>query len=305
LTTYNSGPYLVPLLDSVLGQDYEPLQLVVRDDGSKDSTPHVLADYAQRFGERMLFEPGPNLGPAGSMFTIIREHATECDWLSFADHDDVWYPGKLSRAIATLSQRGPSPAMYTGRLRITDADLVPRELSVAPGRPMCFRNALVENVAAGCTMVMNSAARDLLVQTRDITGVKWPDWWFYLVVSAFGDVVYDMEPQLDYRRHANNSVGSPAGWRRLREAWGQLSSGTLVAQLVRQAQALRRNYGERLPADSRRVLDAFLDRPATVPGRIRQALSIDVYRQRIPDELVLRTALALSGTEVIPDLARR
>src|SRR5687768_2801150 len=92
LTTYNSGSYLAPLLDSVLGQDYEPLQLVVRDDGSKDATPQVLADYAERFGERMIFQPGHNLGPAGSMFTIIREHAGGCDWLSFADHDDVWYP---------------------------------------------------------------------------------------------------------------------------------------------------------------------------------------------------------------------
>jgi glycosyltransferase involved in cell wall biosynthesis len=295
LTTYNSGAYLAPLLDSVLGQNYEPLQLVVRDDGSQDATPQILADYATRFAERMIFQPGPNLGPAGSMFTIIREYARGCDWLSFADHDDVWYPGKIARAIETLSQRGPMPAMYTGRLRITDADLVPRGLSAAPVRPMCFRNALVENVAAGCTMVMNAAARDLLALSRDMTGVKWPDWWFYLVVSAFGDVVYDSEPQLDYRRHANNSVGSPDGWRRWREAWRLVSSGALVSQLVGQAMALRRNYGERLPPDSRRVLDAFLARPTSLSGRIRHALLLDVYRQRLLDGLVLRTALALSA----------
>jgi glycosyltransferase involved in cell wall biosynthesis len=293
LTTYNSGPYLAPLLDSVLGQDYHPLQLVVRDDGSTDETPRILAEYGARFGERMIFQPGHNLGPAGSMFTIIREYARDCDWLSFADHDDVWYPGKITRAIETLRRRAPTPVMYTGRLRITDADLAPRELSVAPTRPMRFRNALVENVAAGCTMVMNAAARDLLLETRDITGVKWPDWWFYLVASAFGDVIYDMEPQIDYRRHANNAVGSPAGWRRLREAWHLLSSGTLVTQLAGQAQALKRNYDDHLPPDSRRVLDEFLARPVTLPGRIRHALSLDVYRQRITDEVVLRAAFAL------------
>jgi hypothetical protein len=35
--------------------------------------------------------------------------------------------------------------------------------------------------------------------------------WIYLVVSAFGTVVYDNEPKIFYRRHASNVFGISAG----------------------------------------------------------------------------------------------
>lgn len=45
---YNGGETLAGCLDSVLGQDYPGLELVVIDDGSTDTTPRVLARYADR-----------------------------------------------------------------------------------------------------------------------------------------------------------------------------------------------------------------------------------------------------------------
>lgn len=294
LSTYDSARFIRPLLDSVLAQTYGPLELWVRDDGSHDDTPAILAEYARRFPDRMHVEAGANVGMVRSYFSVIRDAGRDAEFTAFCDHDDVWHPDKIEQAVAMLrAQRGTGPLMYTGRLHIVDEHLAHIGYSNVPARPMSFGNALVENVAAGCTMVMNPAARNLLLETDDVSGIWWPDAWFYLLVSAFGTVLYDDHARVDYRRHRANSVGSPSRWsvRWLRDAWRQLTDGGLHSRLVDQARALNDRYGSRLPAHNRAALGAFLGRPAAPLPRVRRALTGAVYRQRAIDGLFVRLFL--------------
>ena len=294
LSTYNSGAFLRPLLDSVLAQTYTPLELWVRDDGSSDGTPDILTEYASRFPGRMRVDAGTNVGMVRSYFTLIRDAGREAEFTAFADHDDVWHTDKISRAVAMLRAHGGSgPLMYTGRLHIVNDTLGHVGYSDLPSRPMTFRNALVESVAAGCTMVMNPSARDLVVGTEDVSRIHWPDAWFYLVVSAFGTVLYDEHARVEYRRHGANAVGSPSRWSLgwLREGWRQLRDGRLDERLVDQASTLRDRFGERLPADQRVILDAFLAPAGSLSRRVRHALSCPVYRQRSVDGLFVRLLL--------------
>jgi len=291
LSTYNSAPFIRPMLDSVLAQTYEPLELWVRDDGSKDETPVILAEYAQRFPGRVRVDAAPNVGMVRSYFTLIRESGRDAEFTSFADHDDVWHADKIERAVAMLrAHGGAGPLMYTGRLHIVDEALGHLGYSNPPSRPMTFRNALVESVAAGCTMVLNPAARDLVLDTDDISRIWWPDAWFYLLVSAFGTVLYDQHASVEYRRHTANAVGSPSRWspRWLRDAWRELRGGRLDARFVDQASTLRDCFGARLSAGQRGILDTFLAPPGSPLRRLWRALSCPVYRQRPVDGLFVR-----------------
>jgi len=291
LSTYNSASFVRPLLDSVLAQTYAPLELWVRDDGSKDETPAILADYARRFPGRIRVDAAPNVGMVRSYFTLIREAGRDAEFTSFADHDDVWHADKIERAVAMLRAHGGSgPLMYTGRLHIVDEQLGHLGYSNPPARPMTFRNALVESVAAGCTMVLNPAARDLVLDTDDISRIWWPDAWFYLLVSAFGTVLYDPHAAVEYRRHTANAVGSPSRWspRWLRDAWRQLRDGRLDARFVDQASTLRDRFGARLSASQRAILDTFLAPPGSPQRRLWRALTCPVYRQRPIDGLFVR-----------------
>ena len=292
LSTYDSERFIRPLLDSVLGQSYEPLELWVRDDGSRDATPAILREYAAREPERMRLELGSNVGMVESYFGLLRSAGREAEFTAFCDHDDVWLAGKIARAVELLrAHGGPGPLLYTGRLHIVDDSGAHLTDSLLPSRPISFRNALVENVSAGCTMVMDPCARDLLIAQRDLGGVFWPDWWFYLVVSAFGTVLYDEQAWVHYRRHGANSVGAPTGWRRVREGIRLIRRGQLAGQLVAQARALHREHGARLPAPSRAALAEFLDRPASLAGRLRHAVTCGFHRQRAVDGAVIRFLL--------------
>jgi len=121
LSTYNSARFIRPMLDSVLAQTHAPLELWVRDDGSKDETPAILADYARRFPDRLRVDAAPNVGMVRSYFTLIRDAGHDAEFTAFADHDDVWHADKIERAVAMLrAHGGAGPLMYTGRLHIVE-----------------------------------------------------------------------------------------------------------------------------------------------------------------------------------------
>src|SRR6185436_21171576 len=74
-------------------------------------------------------------------------------------------------------------------------------------RLMAFENALVENIAIGCTVVINAAARELLLRCTPERPVM-HDAWAYLALSAFGHVFFDPQPRVGYRQHGGNAFGA-------------------------------------------------------------------------------------------------
>ncbi len=45
MSVYNGEKYLAPAMDSILAQSFRDFELIVIDDGSKDSSPNILRDY--------------------------------------------------------------------------------------------------------------------------------------------------------------------------------------------------------------------------------------------------------------------
>ena len=52
---YNVEKYLPECLDSLAGQTYKNLQVLVVNDGSTDSSPQIIEDYVRRFPDRLPF----------------------------------------------------------------------------------------------------------------------------------------------------------------------------------------------------------------------------------------------------------
>ena len=76
-------------------------------------------------------------------------------------------------------------------------------------RPPSFRNALVQSLAGGNTMVLNRPARDLVALASRRARFVSHDWWAYLLVTGAGGAVhYSAKPLVRYRQHAHNLVGA-------------------------------------------------------------------------------------------------
>lgn len=291
LSTYNGEAFLAPLLESVLAQDHPAVALLVRDDGSSDRTLELLKPHAKQGRIQLL--AGSRLGVSASYFELLERSDPQAAFVAFCDQDDVWLPDKLSRAVVRLQAAGHGPRLYCGRQTLVDAALHPLGRSPGLRRQPALGNALVENVVTGCTAVMDSAARDRLNYARPRSAVL-HDWWAYLVVSAFGKVLFDDDARVLYRQHGGNVVGCERSWARSwsrRVARRRLAAGRLV--LDEQAREFRDLHGPDLLLAERTLLDRFLARRRSWLAGLGYALAPDVFRQGRVDDLVLRMMIAL------------
>jgi Glycosyl transferase family 2 len=216
LTTYNGATYLRALLASLARQTHENWILYWRDDGSNDNTVAILTEFAAAIGaERCVrvWEPARRLWPAASFMALLRAAVPAlgaADSVAFADQDDVWMPDKLTRGTAAVAAVDTEiPILYCARLRVVSACLQRiRETRISPNR--CgFPASLIQNVAAGCTIMLNRNAAVLVADSAPPSASP-HDWWCYLVVtSAAGRVLVDNAVVALYRQHGNNVTGAP------------------------------------------------------------------------------------------------
>lgn len=101
MPTYNQAAYVAEAIESAIHQDYPRVQLITRDDGSKDETPRILADYAQRYPDRMVNLPGgENLGITGNCNRLLS--AVRGKYVALFAGDDIYLPGKFSAQVSWL-----------------------------------------------------------------------------------------------------------------------------------------------------------------------------------------------------------
>ncbi len=216
LSTFNGDPFLRAQLDSLLSQTHQDWVLYWRDDGSHDGTKSVMAKFAARAGQGRCVEvPGPsgNVGPAASFHALLRAVSNwlaQDDAVAFADQDDVWLQNKLERGLAALAGvPAECPVLYCARQILVDSHLNQIGLSVLASHDGAFPAALTQNVATGCTVMLNNLAARLVAASTPSTATQ-HDWWCYLLVTAVGgQLIQDPEPVILYRQHGGNAVGAP------------------------------------------------------------------------------------------------
>jgi len=277
LSTYNGQKYLNELLEGVLNQDFPNVQVLARDDGSTDGTLAVLRRYATRENVRVM--QGENLGVVGSFFALLAESSPDVEFIALCDQDDVWLPGKVAAAVDMLAQLNEQkPLLYCSRVEFVDRDLGSLGFTEAYREPG-FSNAVVENIATGCTIVINQATRKLVLSSLP----RWAlmhDWWLYLVVSAFGEVVYDRRSFIKYRQHAANAVGGTPDFlkdflRRLKRFLAPQNSNYRISG---QAEEFLRCFGPDLESPEKELLQRFLASRKSWRSRLQYALKPEVYR---------------------------
>jgi glycosyltransferase involved in cell wall biosynthesis len=304
MSTYQGERFVREQLQSILPQLPPQGHVFVRDDGSRDRT----ADEVIALDDpRVTLIRGANLGFGPSFLTLLTLVPPDADMVMFSDQDDVWLPDKVTRAWRQLCALGDRPGLYGSAQMLVDADLSPLHPTPPWPRGPSLASALTENIITGCTAAINRSAVELLQRAGVPAGVRFHDWWLYLVVSAFGTVVYDDHPTLLYRQHGANLIGHGAGW--FGRHWGVLRflmRNDWVGILLGQIHALLEHYGDALPRHTGTLVSRYfrLADGRAIP-RWRLVFSLRRWRQAFIWDVALRVLLAAHKVRLWPPPGRR
>ena len=285
MSTYNGEKYIKKQLDSILTQDM-PLSLHIRDDGSTDKTIDIIQDY-RLYHDNISLTKGSNIGVVKSFFELFGEVPDDVDYVALADQDDVWFPDKISRAVKALSAKDNDiPLLYCAEQTLIDAE--DNELQVnmmtvrkRPG----FGNAVVENIATGCTCVFNRSMLRLLKDYQPEYTIM-HDWWIYMLASSLGEVIYDERPCMYYRQHGHNTMGSRTNYiEEFRERIKRYSDN--YGKLYRQLECFDK-AGYKISNENGHIRDMVLGYRHSLRMRLRCILSRKIYRQRMMDNIIFK-----------------
>lgn len=205
MSTYNGEDFIENQLDSILNQRNVNVQIIIRDDGSRDRTPKILGRYSNYKNIKVVF--GKNIGWKRSFFWLLQNVNAEKDTLfSFADQDDVWLPDKLFCAANHL--KDSVPMAYHSNVTIVD-----EQLNVLGNRfkpdfepNLQFPEFFFDSVALGCTMVFNSTLLKIVKQHIPDEPTQ-HDAYVYVLAYLFGQCFYDSDSHILYRRHTSATSG--------------------------------------------------------------------------------------------------
>lgn len=208
--TMNGARFLPEQLDSLAAQTHQNWFLIASDDGSTDDTLRILQAYQAKWpAGKLMIKKGPKQGFCANFLSMACDPGIKADYYAFCDQDDVWLATKLVVALQNITenQEEGMPYVYCGRTSYVDENLKKIGCSPLFTFPRTFRNALIQSIAGGNTMVFNQCAKSAL---EKVGIVQHPshDWWVYqLITGTGGEVFYDPIPQILYRQHKNALVG--------------------------------------------------------------------------------------------------
>lgn len=194
MCTYNGAKYLREQLDSIISQTYPIYELIIQDDCSTDDTVAIVKEYMEKYSFIKLYINEHNLG-FNQNFKSAAMKATG-DYVALSDQDDVWFPNKLEKQVATIGNYDIccSPCLRG------------KELSTSHIHKWKYKfEYQLFNATYGHTMLCR---RDFLERDESWMPTLWFDWGLSVQACLHRGII---------------SVGAPLNWHRQHD--GEVTTG--------------------------------------------------------------------------------
>ncbi len=108
---YNTEKYIEETMQSILDQTYKNIEIVIVDDGSKDQSPSIVKNLAEKYPGQVKYVHQKNQGVSVARNTGIENASGE--YVAFLDSDDLWHPTKIEKQVESM-HKNEMDACYCG-----------------------------------------------------------------------------------------------------------------------------------------------------------------------------------------------
>lgn len=110
---FNSEKWIIETLDSVYGQTYSNIEIIIVDDGSTDNTRNLVNNY----GKDIVYLHQENKGPSAARNFGIQN--AKGQYVAFLDSDDIWESHKLLEQVSFL-EKNRDVALVFSNVKVVD-----------------------------------------------------------------------------------------------------------------------------------------------------------------------------------------
>jgi glycosyltransferase involved in cell wall biosynthesis len=119
IPVFNGEPFIRETLDSVVGQTFEDLEIIISDNGSTDGTESICQGYARKDARIRYVRNRENIGLAKNFQRVV-ELAT-AEYFKLANADDLCGPELVSQCVQVLD-RDPTIVLCYGKTTLIDRE---------------------------------------------------------------------------------------------------------------------------------------------------------------------------------------
>jgi len=200
MCTYNGERFLKQQIDSLIGQTYKNLEIIIVDDGSDDATVDIVNDYAAQDARIKLIRNEKNLGYVKN----FEKGISLCtgDFIALCDQDDDWDLNKIQLLVDHI---GDNILIYHNSLLVEE-----------DGKPICLASDILKmyegdsampfvfyNCISGHSCMFK---KELVPHLGSFDTDYFHDWWIAFVAGSFGRIKFLNSPLVKYRQHSNAST---------------------------------------------------------------------------------------------------
>ncbi|MEM1282781.1 MAG: glycosyltransferase family 2 protein [Chlamydiota bacterium] len=309
LATYNGEEFIAEQIESIMEQTHQKFFLVVGDDASRDSTPDIVYQYAQKNRGKVFFQQyHENVGMVLNFSRLVKFSASP--YVMLSDQDDIWLPAKIEETLKKMKEMErefgeETPLLVHSNSCIVDDDLNMIDTSFysysqQDPRKNNFSQVLMDNHVLGCTMMMNRALMDSAFPIPKNALLH--DYWVSLVATAFGKVGFLDKKTTYYRQHGHNwNVGHrQIGCKKLLSLFREKSIRDGIFRnfyaKLNQAHIFYHRYHEQLTKEQKETLERFISiKNGTFLEEVRTRFSCGFHRSGFYRELYDILASYLNG----------
>lgn len=228
IPSYNHARYVRGAVESVLGQTYSKLELVVIDDGSRDESVSILSGIRD---PRFTLQVQENRGAHAA----INQGLSSCqgDYLAILNSDDLFHPQRLSECISFMDAHGVDVACSW--IQVIDADGASKGIKRGwyNMRPAWANGSGAHGFWNGDDFHLNLLSTNFVSTTSNIVmrrsvyervggmrNLRYAhDWDFMLRAAADAPCGLVPQPLVQYRLHGANTISTHKHWMLFEVCW--------------------------------------------------------------------------------------
>ena len=209
--SFNSSKYIKETVDSVLSQTYENWELIIVDDGSKDSSANIIQDLTNSDTRIKGFFFDKNIGAAEARNVAIQQ--AKGKYIAFLDSNDLWELEKLEKQISFMQTEDIAFSFSTYQPMSEDGSKL---YSIIHAPKIVTYSAYLKNTIIGCLTVVIDREKAGDFEMPNISSSH--DMALWLLIMKRGFDAYGLDENLARYRIVSASNTS-SKWRAAKDVW--------------------------------------------------------------------------------------